>query len=229
MNFSTKNPIICAIDTHDFDDSIKLIKEIHDSVFAIKLGLEFFVAFGIDGVKKIIDIFPEIKIFLDLKFHDIPNTVAGALKSIVKIDNIFLTTIHANGGDEMIIRACEVVKDSNSNLKIIAVTRLTSLELIESDVVNLTELALKNGAHGVVCPSGISSILRNKFDSKYKDFIIVTPGVRLIDQNISNDDQKSIATPKKAIEDGSSYLVIGRPITQAFDKKTLIEKILHNF
>ena len=229
MNFCTKNPIICAIDTNDFDNSIQLIKEIHDSVYSIKLGLEFFMAFGIDGVKRIIELFPEIKIFLDLKFHDIPNTVGGALKSIVKIDNIFLTTIHASGGDEMIKRACEIVKDSNSNLKIIAVTKLTSLELIESDVVNLTELALKNGAHGVVCPPDMSRILRNKFDSTYKDFTIVTPGIRLIDKNINNDDQKSIATPKKAIENGSSYLVIGRPITQAFDKKAIIKKILHNF
>jgi len=100
------------------------------------------------------------------------------------------------------------------------------LELIKNDVVNLTELALKNGAHGIVCPPSMSRILRDKFDSIYKNFIIVTPGIRLIDENINNDDQKSIATPKQAIENGSSYLVIGRPITHSSNKKEMIEKIL---
>ena len=218
------NPIICAIDVHNFDEAVKLIKEIYDSVGAIKLGLEFFMAFGIDGVKRIIEKFPTIKIFLDLKFHDIPNTVVGALQSIIGIKNIFLTTIHASGGGEMIQRSHDIVKNANSDLKIIAVTKLTSLEVNQDEIINLTDIALKNHADGVVCPAEMSRILRNKFGD---DFIIVNPGIRLLDSIVKDDDQKVITTPRIAIENGASYLVIGRPITQASNKKVVIEKILN--
>ncbi len=220
------NPIICAIDTHDFDDAVNLIREIYGLVGAIKLGLEFFIAFGMDGVRRIVNLFPEIKIFLDLKFHDIPNTVSGALQSVILIKNVFLTTIHATGGAEMIKRASDIVRNANSDLKIVCVTKLTSLELVEGDVIDLTKLSLENGASGVVCPPNMSKVLRDKFGGIYNNFIIVTPGIRLEQGNVNDDDQKSIATPRSAIQSGSSYLVVGRPITQAHNKQEVIKKIL---
>jgi orotidine-5'-phosphate decarboxylase len=223
-----KNKIICAIDIHDWEIAISLIDEIQHLIGAIKLGLEFFMAFGIDGIKKIIDLYPDIKIFLDLKFHDIPNTVEGALKTVVLIPNVFLTTIHATGGAEMISRARDLIDETSSKLKIVAVTRLTSLVFDAEKTFALTELALHSGADGIVCPAEICKEIRQKFSSQYGDFIIVTPGIRLLDSNIKLDDQRATSTPKQAVLNGSSYLVIGRPITHSVDKKGVILKILQD-
>jgi len=221
------NPIICAIDSHDFDESISLISEIHNHVHAIKLGLEFFMAFGINGVKSIISQFPKIKIFLDLKFHDIPNTVCGALKSLVNIENIFLTTIHASGGEEMIKEAVKIAKDSQ-NLKIICVTKLTSLELKVEEISNLAKISLINGAHGIVCPANAIHKIKQDLSQDFPNFIIVTPGIRIENNNINNDDQKSVSTPKNAMKNGATYLVIGRPITQSANKIETINGILNH-
>lgn len=233
--------IICAIDTHDFQQATNLINEIYSEIQTIKLGLEFFMAFGMDGVKRIIDLYPNIKIFLDLKFHDIPNTVIGALKSIVTIPNIFLTTIHAHGGREMIEKAKDIVRVSSSKLKIIAVTRLTSLEIDLEQTLLLAELALNGGADGIVCPAEICKNIRTKFNQY--NFIIVTPGIRLLVSNkdrdllmdqeqdqdplpMNLDDQRAISTPKQAILNGSDYLIIGRPITQSSNKIQTVRNIL---
>jgi orotidine-5'-phosphate decarboxylase len=216
--------IICAIDTNDFAQVTNLINEVSSEIQTVKFGLEFFIAFGIEGVKRIINLYPNIKIFLDLKFHDIPNTVFGALKSIVTIPNIFLTTIHASGGKEMIKKAKDTVRDSNSQLKIIAVTRLTSLEVDLEQTLALTDLALNSGADGIVCPAELCKAIRLKFTDQYNNFIIVTPGIRL--NNSSIDDQKTVSTPKQAIANGADYLVIGRPITQSINKIQTIRDIL---
>jgi orotidine-5'-phosphate decarboxylase len=221
-----RNPIICAIDENNFDVAADLIKEVNLYVGAIKLGLEFFMAFGLDGILRIIDLFPEIKIFLDLKFHDIPNTVVGALKSVVKIKNVFMTTIHAIGGDEMISRASEFVRNENPDLKLICVTNLTSLKMNEQKVIDLTGIALKNGASGVVCPGGMTRILRDNFASQYGDFLIVNPGIRFKDSSVRNDDQESIMTPDIALKNRASYLVIGRPITRAENKVDVLKNLI---
>jgi orotidine-5'-phosphate decarboxylase len=221
------NPIICAIDVHNFDEAIFLINEIYNDVFAIKLGLEFFMAFGLDGIKKIIFKFPNIKIFLDLKFHDIPNTVVGALKSLVAIKNIIFTTIHASGGSEMIKKAVEISRE-NESLKILSVTKLTSLVLNVGEIIKLTSIALESGSHGIVCPASSIKFLNNEFREKYPNFLIVSPGIRFEENIVSNDDQKAISTPCEAMKNGANYLVIGRPITQSSNKKIIINKILHS-
>jgi orotidine-5'-phosphate decarboxylase len=222
-----KNPIICAIDVHDFNQAVLLIDEIWQEIFAIKLGLEFFIAYGLDGVKKIIDKFPNIKIFLDLKFHDIPNTVAGAMKSLTGIKNIILTTIHAQGGEEMIRKAVEIARE-NENLKILSVTKLTSLELNVYEIIELAGVALNSGSHGIVCPASAISILNQRFREKFPNFLIVSPGIRFEENAVNNDDQKAISTPRKAMNNGANYLVIGRPITQSQNKKDTIRKILES-
>lgn len=216
-----KNPIICAIDSHDFNHALIIINEIHQEVGAIKLGLEFFMAFGLNGIQKIINQYQDLPIFLDLKFHDIPNTVQGAFQSIINLKNIFLTTIHAQGGAEM-IKAAVNTAQLNPNLKIIAVTKLTSLEINKDEIFKLTELALTNGAHGIVAPAGILKEIRSKFGN---DFLVITPGIRLANSNIVSDDQKSIATPEFAMSQGASYLVIGRPITESNNKIEIVKKI----
>jgi len=218
------NPIICAIDSHNFEESLSLIHEIHNDIYAIKLGLEFFMAFGIDGVKSVIAHFPKIKIFLDLKFHDIPNTVCGALKSIIDIENIFLTTIHASGGAIMIKEAMNIAKN-RENLKIICVTKLTSLAINIDDIIDLTKISLENEAHGIVCPANSLSSIKEKFSVDFPDFITVCPGIRL-DSTTKKDDQQAISTPKNAMRNGADYLVIGRPITQAANKIDAINSIL---
>lgn len=223
------NPIICAIDVHDFDEAVMLIDEVYKDIYAIKLGLEFYTEYGKQGIKKIIEKFPDIKIFLDLKFHDIPNTVAGAMKAIVDLENIVLTTIHASGGSEMIKRAVEIAS-ANKNLKILSVTKLTSLEFNMDEILKLTEIALKAGSHGIVCPAAAVVKVREKFSKEFPNFLIVTPGIRPLGDagKVENDDQNAISTPKGAMENGSDFLVIGRPITQAKDKKQAINDILES-
>ena len=221
------NPIICAIDLDNFDEAIKLIEEIYQEVFAIKLGLEFFIAYGLNGVNSIIARFPDIKIFLDLKFHDIPNTVAGALNSIVGIKNIIFTTIHASGGEEMIKKSIEIAQ-INEDFKILSVTKLTSLELNIEDIIKLTGVALASGSHGVVCPALAISRVNEEFRQKYPNFLIITPGIRFEENSVNNDDQKSISTPEQAMKNGANYLVIGRPITQSKNKKETIGLILES-
>ena len=221
------NPIICAIDLHNLDDSMRLIEEIYHKVYAIKLGLEFFIAYGLNGIHSIIKKFPDIKIFLDLKFHDIPNTVAGALKSIVGIKNIIFTTIHASGGEEMIKKSVEIAK-TNNDLKILSVTKLTSIELNIEEIIKLTGVALSSGSHGIVCPSDAISKVNEVFRHQYPNFLIITPGIRFEENTVNNDDQKSTSSPEQAMKNGANYLVIGRPITQSKNQNATISLILES-
>ena len=220
----SSNKIIVALDSDNFDKSLKLVSRLKKDVYAFKIGYQFFFNFGLNGYKKIYSVCP--KIFLDLKLHDIPNTVNNGLKALIKIRPL-LTTIHISGGDYMM----QVSKKNKSKTKILGVSILTSLDTKQTNryyneknvstlVKKFTKYAKKNGLHGVVCsPKEIKSI-RKEIG---KNFIIVTPGIR-IDAKVNKDDQKRIETPKKAIELGANYLVIGRPITESKDPlKTLKE------
>ncbi len=217
--------IIVALDSNDINKTIKLVKTLRKDVYAFKIGYEFFFNFGLKGYKKIYSICP--KIFLDLKLHDIPNTVKNGLNALAKIKPL-LTTIHISGGDQMMLSS----KPKKNFTKVLGVSVLTSLNSKQTKkyynesnvsllVKKFAKLAKKNKLDGVVCsPKEIKYIRRQTG----KNFIIVTPGIR-INNKIKKDDQKRIETPRKAIEMGANYLVIGRPITQAKDPLKVLKEI----
>ena len=170
-----------------------------------KLGLEFYMANGPVGLAVIST--RKVPIFLDLKFHDIPNTVAGAVETFRKFESVKMITVHS--GDEDIIKAAV---EAAEHIEVIAVTLLTSIKTKNSTkiVLNRTEQALNAGANGIVCASNEVSKVRHKFGY---DFKIIVPGIRW--NEIDKGDQKRTGTPKETINAGANYLVVGRSITQA--------------
>ena len=207
--------IIVALDSSNFDKIKQLAENLKKDVYAFNIGYQFFFNFGIKGYKKIYSICPNI--FLDLKLHDIPNTVEKGLDALIKIKPK-LTTIHISGGDQMM----KATRKNKKNTKILGVSILTSMDNTQTkkyynqkDVSKLvkkfSKFAKKNKLDGVVCSPNEIKYVRKEVG---KNFIIVTPGIR-IDNKIKSDDQKRIQTPKKAIELGADYLVIGRPITES--------------
>ena len=215
----SKAPIVLAVDTPDLSTAIEWVKATQDSVSVFKLGLEFFLTFGSDGVKAIKDV-TDSDIFLDLKLHDIPHTVSGAAKAIAHLQPKFLT-VHASGGAAMIKAAVDAVP----NTFITGVTILTSLS--EDDVteigyasnalssaVGLAALATSAGARAIVCSPLEITAIRSKVGASP---VIITPGVRPADST-KTDDQVRTMTPKAAIDSGASFVVIGRPITQSWSE-----------
>ena len=217
--------IIVALDSKNLSKTIKLVKTLKKEAHAFKIGYQFFYNFGIEGYKTIYRICP--KIFLDLKLHDIPNTVEKGIKALIKIKPVF-TTIHISGGDEMI----KSTKIKGNKTKILGVSILTSMDkkltkkyYNETDVSKLVKkfakFAKKNGLDGVICSPKEIKYIRKEVG---KNFIIVTPGIRL-GNKIKNDDQKRVQTPKKAIFLGADYLVIGRPITKSKNPLKVLKDI----
>lgn len=214
-----KAPIVLAVDTPDLKTAVEWVKATQESVSVFKLGLEFFLTFGSDGVKAIKDV-TDSDIFLDLKLHDIPHTVSGATKAIAHLGPKFLT-VHASGGGAMIRAAVEAAPQTY----ITGVTILTSLS--EEDVqqigfsanaltsaVGLANLASQSGARAIVCSPLEIAAIRTAVGSQP---IIITPGVRPADSTQS-DDQVRTMTPAAAIQIGASLVVIGRPITQSWSQ-----------
>tara|TARA_B100001057_G_scaffold466757_1_gene524207 strand:+ start:2962 stop:3645 length:684 start_codon:yes stop_codon:yes gene_type:complete len=217
--------VIVALDSSNLNKTIKLVKILKKDVFAFKIGYQFFYNFGLEGYKKVFSVCP--KIFLDLKLHDIPNTVGKGLIALVKMKPLF-TTIHISGGDDMM----KATKISKKNTKILGVSILTSMDEKQTKkyynqdnilklVKKFTKLAKKNTLDGVVCSPREISYIRKEVG---KNFIIVTPGIRL-ESNIKKDDQKRVESPKKAIDSGANYLVIGRPITKSKDPLKVLKEI----
>jgi orotidine-5'-phosphate decarboxylase len=215
---SSKAPIILAIDTSDLELAKAWIGHTSEYVEVFKLGLEFFLNFGAQGVRAITEN-SDAKIFLDLKLHDIPNTVAYATASAALLKPFFLT-VHASGGSEMIKAAVQAAPQT----KITAVTILTSLS--EDDVkavgfaqdamnsaTTLAQLAVAAGAAAIVCSPLETANIRSAVGSKA---IIITPGVRPLAM-VGTDDQSRTMTPSQAIAAGANFVVIGRPITSAWE------------
>ncbi|MEZ5691602.1 MAG: orotidine-5'-phosphate decarboxylase [Rickettsiales bacterium] len=216
-NSKDYNPIICAVDTTDINKAKQLVENISPHVGTIKLGLEFFTANGATGVRQIIGDKP---LFLDLKFHDIPNTVAGAIRATKDI-NCFMLTVHTLGGKEMMKAASQAAKELEHKPMTIGVTILTSMgntdiedigisHSVSEQVKKLASLAQESGLDGVVCSPHEIEILRKQCGDSFK---LIVPAIR--PEGSENGDQKRVMTPKEAIEKGADYLVIGRPITQA--------------
>ena len=215
---TTKAPIILAVDTSDLELAKSWIAHTSEYVSVFKLGLEFFLNFGREGVRAITDN-SDARIFLDLKLHDIPNTVEHAAKSASLLEPLFLT-VHASGGAAMIKAAVVAAPKTH----ITAVTILTSLS--ESDVTsigfaqpslqsatNLAKLSVSAGAGAIVCSPLETVKIRAAVG---KDTLIITPGVRPISM-VGTDDQSRTMTPSQAIAAGANYVVIGRPITSAWE------------
>ena len=219
--------IIVALDLDNINKALKLVKELKKEVYAFKIGHEFFFNFGIKGYKKIYNICP--RIFLDLKLHDIPNTVQKGLQAISKLKPIF-TTIHISGGDDM----QKISKLKNNKTNILGVTILTSLnekqtlKYYKEKNVNIlvkkfAKYAKKNNLDGLVCSPLEINIVRKEVGKK---MILVVPGIRLEKKSIfKKDDQKRTLTPQEAINLGADFLVIGRPIVQSKNPLATIKKI----
>ncbi len=218
--------IIVALDNSNLNEIIKIVQKLKFQVFAFKIGYEFFLNFGLDGYKKIAKISP--KIFLDLKLHDIPNTVKNGILAINKLKPL-LTTIHISGGDQM-MKSCVEKKKST---KILGVSILTSLDQkqikkyynkdkIETLVKKFSLEAKKNKLDGIVCSPKEIKYVRNVVG---KNFLIVTPGIRIEDNKLKGDDQERTLSPKEAIKLGADLLVIGRPITNSKDPLKTIKEI----
>ena len=223
MNIGKK--VIVALDSDNFEEVNKILDLIKDHIFGAKIGYEFFFNFGLEGYKKIQN--KNINIFLDLKLHDIPNTVKKTIKTILSLKPYF-TTVHISGGDKM-LEATTIIKKET---KILGVSALTSLDdeqikkYYQRDNVNklvtdFTYYAIENNLDGIICSPNEIEIVKNIAGNK---LIIVTPGIRT-SFNYKKDDQKRIMGPGKAISLGADYLVIGRPITKSNEPINQIIKI----
>jgi len=227
--------IFCAVDTPDLKRAEALAEILSHTKAGLKLGLEFFNSNGPQGVAKIRDAFPDLPFFLDLKLHDIPNTVASSVRALARLQPQYLN-VHAGGGYEMMKVTQEAAIDEADKrgfraAKMISVTVLTSFDNeglklvgmqtpIEAQVLKLAKLTQEAGMAGVVCSPQEIKILR---ENLLPGFILITPGIR--PAGTAANDQKRIMTPKEALDLGATHLVIGRPITEAADPAAAIEAI----
>jgi len=223
---NTKRFIFCALDFTDLKKTLDFTEIIKNNVGGIKLGLEFFSKNGPQGVEKMKKF--GLPLFLDLKLHDIPNTVKQSLKNVLSLEPDFLT-VHLSGGYRMI----EVLQDIKKQTKIIGVSLLTSLDnedlknmginLKSNEFVeHLVKIGVNAGIDGIVSSAQEIDNLKKKFN----DLIFVTPGIRL--SSDKTDDQKRTKSPRSAIASGSDLLVIGRPITESKNPVSSINEIINN-
>ena len=217
---TTTSPVFCAIDRADLSGALLLARSLdHQAVGGLKLGLEFVTANGPAGVRSIVDL--GLPVFLDLKFHDIPNTVAGAVKAAANL-GVAMMTLHLQGGPAMLWAAADAIKDLGERRPLLlGVSVLTSMDdkdlaavgvegSTEDQVLRLAMLAKKTGLDGMICSPREIIPLRKTFGDDMK---LVVPGIR--PAGCSAGDQKRTLTPGEAIKAGADYLVIGRPITSA--------------
>ena len=212
------NPVYVALDTTDLDYARRLAERVRGSVGGLKLGLEFFSAHGPDGVRGFEGC--GLPIFLDLKFHDIPNTVAGACRAAAQL-GVSIMNVHAQGGAAMMRAAVDAARSVSPSTRVIAVTMLTSLSdedlpsvglapPVADQVLRLAALAQQCGLDGVVCSAHEITRLRRELGP---DFLLVVPGIRPAGAAVG--DQRRVMGPAEARDAGADILVIGRPITGA--------------
>ncbi|HXR96113.1 MAG TPA: orotidine-5'-phosphate decarboxylase [Rhizomicrobium sp.] len=228
MSQPPSNPVFVALDTTDLNLARDLAARLKPHVGGLKLGLEFFSAHGPQGVRAFREM--GLPIFLDLKFHDIPNTVAGAVKAAASL-GVDILNVHAAGGEAMMKAAREAAHGVNPKTKVIAVTVLTSLSdadlaavgqcgPAQDQVLRLATLTRDCGLAGVVCSAHEIALLR---ESLGPDFLLVVPGIR--PKGAAVGDQQRVMGPKEAGDLGAGILVIGRPITAASDPAAAAREI----
>lgn len=213
------NPkVLVALDFADAEPASAFVKTLKPELCRLKVGKELFAVAGPEFVSSLIE--SGFDVFLDLKYHDIPNTVAKAVQAAARL-GVWMINVHALGGKKMMLAAQEALAEFDKKPLLIAVTVLTSMEqedlaeiglsgTPEENVLRLAKLAQSSGLDGVVCSAQEVSMLRQALGA---DFCLVTPGIRPAGSAVN--DQKRIMTPKEAMDAGSSYLVIGRPITKS--------------
>ena len=223
-----KSPIIVALDMES-KRALELAKKLNPQECKVKVGSQLFTADGPMIIEKLNEL--GFDIFLDLKFHDIPNTVKKAVEVAIKM-GVWMLNVHSLGGKEMLRAAYEVVEKVSIKPLLVGVTVLTSLNdkslkevglglNTEDQVLLLAELCQTEGLNGVVCSANELSVLRKHLE---EDFLLVTPGIRSSGQE--SDDQKRISTASEAISNGADYIVIGREISNEIDPSKKIRQIL---
>jgi orotidine-5'-phosphate decarboxylase len=216
------SPVFCALDRPDLDGALDLGRSLLDVVGGLKVGLEFFTANGPDGVRRVVEL--GLPVFLDAKFHDIPNTVAGAVRAAASL-GIAMVTLHVAGGPAMLRAAVEAARLEPPCPKLLGVTVLTSLDdadlavlgiphKVGDQVLRLAEQAWSSALDGVICSPHEIALLRQRFGREFK---LVVPGIR--PRAFAQSDQKRTRGPAEAIAAGADLLVIGRPITEALDPR----------
>lgn len=224
-----KSPIIVAIDTASEQQAREWFGRLDPRLCRVKIGKELFTHCGPSVVKHALN--AGFEVFLDLKFHDIPNTVAKAVQAAADL-GVWMLNVHAQGGPRMLEAATKALADTGTDALLIAVTVLTSMDETELKalgvmetagqyVARLARLAHEAGLDGVVCSAQEASAIKLIGGA---DFLTVTPGIRL--ETSAADDQRRVMTPLQAMSQGSDYLVIGRPITQADDSIAVLKQIL---
>ena len=221
------NKIIIPLDL-EYSEAIHMAKKFDANLCRLKIGSQLFTSSGPQIIKELNSL--GFDVFLDLKFHDIPNTVYEAVKSAADL-GIWMINVHASGGRAMLEASKKALEGFDQPPLLIAVTVLTSLSEdsinevgikdLSGQVLRLAELTKECDLNGVVCASTDVKAIKNRFG---KDFITVTPGIRPNDSKVN--DQNRISTPSEAIKNGSDYLVIGRPITESEDPSKALEKII---
>ena len=222
-------PVIVALDFANSQDTLNFVRRLDPALCQLKIGKELFTATGRRLAEDLIN--QGFKLFLDLKYHDIPNTVAQACKVAAEM-GVWMVDMHTSGGRRMMEAAAEAVAGFSQKPLLIGVTVLTSMEQsdlaeigwnapVEELVLRWATLAQSSGLDGVVCSAHEAAPLRTALG---EEFVLVTPGIRL-DVAGNQDDQRRIMTPAQALAAGSSYLVMGRPITQAADPVAVLREV----
>ncbi len=220
--------IIVPLDFNTVEQALELVEKLQPDLCRLKVGKELFTITGPVLVEKLIS--KGFDIFLDLKFHDIPTTVARAC-AVAADSGVWMVNVHASGGSEMMSLAREEIDKKSHHPLLIGVTILTSMNQealteigiqcsVEEQVMRLAQLTFNAGLDGIVCSAHEVKMLRDNLGEKFK---LITPGIRPSSSN--NDDQKRVMTPGQAIKAGSDYLVIGRPITRAADPGQALKEI----
>ena len=227
---SAKDKLIVALDVETPSKALDLVKELRSIAGMFKVGSQLFTAAGPQIVRDIIAL--DSKVFLDLKFHDIPHQVAGAARSAAEL-GVSLFTIHASGGSEMMRRAVDAVAEVGNETAVLAISVLTSIDANilaqigvnstpSESVLRLVKLAEASGVDGVVASPQEIKAIRDAITNP--NFLVVTPGIR--PAHNESADQKRVATPAAAISSGASYIVVGRPITSAPDPIAAAQQIV---
>ena len=231
MNNTINSPVIVALDNMTLDASLALADQLDPKTCRLKVGKELFTRCGPDIIKALHQ--RDFDVFLDLKFHDIPNTTAQAVLAAAEL-GVWMVNVHASAGLEAMSLAKQRLLERDFDTLLIAVTVLTSMDTqalmqtgitdsLDAQVSRLAQLTKQAGLDGVVCSAQEAKALKALCG---QDFKLVTPGIRLADD--SADDQKRICTPRQALTDGSDYLVIGRSITQAINPAAKLQTILQS-
>jgi orotidine-5'-phosphate decarboxylase len=224
-----RHRLIVALDVSSAEAARKIVAAVGDSAFTYKVGMQLYTAEGPGVVRELVA--SGRRVFLDLKYHDIPTTVGAAVREAAQL-RVSMLTVHASGGGAMLRAAVEAAANQHASPLVLAVTVLTSLDdgdldkvgvrgNVEGQALRLSALALSNGCRGIVVSAWEAAALREELG---QDFVIVTPGVR--PAGSGRDDQVRVVTPSEAIAAGATYIVVGRPITEAEDPAAETQAIL---